>query len=370
MFSELSTTKKTMEISDMKRLDALTLPELNKLYKKSRLFHELGILFILVFLLTSVFVLLGLLSGARISGMGITVRMGPQTVKVGFPIMLLLLPGLGLGFGYMFLSARDRKARVFFYIWSAAGILLTLFSLTKLPHNPVVLVLDVVLALICLAVFIQVLLAARSDYLFGDGFFTRKQLALACQNRRKNIPFTDDQLPEKKRNPALETVGLVLAYICEFFVVVSVVVFLTTGVGSRQLSAEELAKRMEAAENGDAEAQCDLANRYFLGDGIEHDEQKAVEWFRKSAEQGYAVAEYALGNCYFSGRGIEKDEAEAFQWFLKSAEHGYAVAQYTVATCYLLGRGVALNKVEADLWLRKAAAQGEPNAKAVLRGGI
>ena len=112
----------------MKRLDALTLPELNKLYKKSRLFHELGILSILVFLLTSVFVLLGLLSGARISGMGITVRMGPQTVKVGFPIMLLLLPGLGLGFGYMFLSARDRKARVFFYIWSAAGILLTLFS--------------------------------------------------------------------------------------------------------------------------------------------------------------------------------------------------------------------------------------------------
>ena len=100
----------------MKRLDALTLPELNKLYKKSRLFHELGILSILVFLLTSVFVLFGLLSGAQISGMGITVRLGTQTVKVGSPVTLLLLPGLG--FGYMFLCARDRKARVFFYIWS------------------------------------------------------------------------------------------------------------------------------------------------------------------------------------------------------------------------------------------------------------
>ena len=350
----------------MKRLDALTLPELNKLYKKSRLFHELGILSILVFLLTSVFVLFGLLSGAQISGMGITVRLGTQTVKVGSPIMLLLLPGLG--FGYMFLYARDRKARVFFYLWSAAGILLTLFLLTKLPNNPVVLVLDVVLALICLAVFIQVLLAARSDYLFGDGSFSRKQLALACQNRRKNIPFTDEQLPEKKRNPTLETAGLVLAYICEFFVVVSVVVFLTIGVGPRQLSPKELAKRMEAAENGDAEAQCDLANRYFLGDGIEHDEQKAVEWFRKSAEQGHAVAEYALGNCYFAGRGIEKDEAEAFKWFLKSAEHGYAVAQYTVGSCYLAGRGVSLNKEEAVPWLRKAAAQGEPNAKAAIKG--
>ena len=222
-----------------------------------------------------------------------------------------------------------------------------------------------------MAIFIQVLLAARSDYLFGDGAFTRKQLALACKNRRKNIPFTDEQLPKTKQNPALETAGLILACVSELFIVVSVVVLLTTtGFGPRQseLSAEELAKRMEAAENGDAEAQCDLANRYFLGDGIEHDEQKAVEWFRKSAEQGYSVAEYALGNCYFAGCGIEKDEAEAFKWFLKSAEHGYAVAQYTVASCYLAGRGVALNKEEAVPWLRKAAAQGEPNAKLALKG--
>ena len=351
----------------MKRLDAMTLPELNRLYKRSRLFHELGILFILVFLLTSLFVLFGLLSGARISGMGITVRIVVQTIKVGSPITLLLLPGLG--FGYMFLCARDRKARVFFYIWSAVGILLAIVSMRKIPNNPVALVLDVALELICLAVFIQVLLAARSDYLFGDGFFTRKQLALACQNRRKNIPFTYEQLPETKRNPALETAGLVLAYVSELCIVVSAAVFLTAGGGPRQteLSAEELAKRMEAAENGDAEAQCDLANRYFLGDGIEHDEQKAVEWFRKSAEQGYSVAEYALGNCYFAGCGIEKDEAEAFKWFLKSAEHGYAVAQYTVASCYLAGRGVALNKEEAVPWLRKAAAQGEPNAKLALK---
>ena len=352
----------------MKRLDALTLPELNKLYKKSRLFHELGILSILVFLLTSVFVLFGLLSGAQISGMGITVRLGTQTVKVGSPVTLLLLPGLS--FGYMFLCARDRKARVFFYIWSAIGILLALVSMTKLPQNPVALVLDVGIELVCLAIFIQILLAARSDYLFGDGFFTRKQLALACQNRRKNIPFTDEQLPEKKRNPALETIGFVLACVSELFIVVSVVAFLMTGGGPSQteLSAEELAKCMEAAGNGDAEAQCKLADAYFLGNGVEQDEPKAVEWFRKSAEQGHAVAEYALGNCYFAGRGIEKDEKEAFKWFLKSAEHGYAVAQYTVGSCYFTGRGVSLNKEEAIPWLRKAAAQGEPNAKAALKG--
>ena len=78
----------------MKRLDALTLPELNKLYKRARLLHQLGILSILVFLLTSVFVLFGLLSGTQIWGMGITLRVGAQTIKVGSPITLLLLPGM------------------------------------------------------------------------------------------------------------------------------------------------------------------------------------------------------------------------------------------------------------------------------------
>ena len=351
----------------MKRLDALTLPELNKLYKKSRLFHQLGILSILVFLLTSVFVLFGLLSGAQIWGMGITVRLGTQTVKVGSPVTLLLLPGLG--FGYMFLCARDRKARVFFYIWSAIGILLALVSMTKIPHNPVALVLDVGLEVICLAIFIQVLLAARSDYLFGDGSFTRKQLALACKNRRKKIPFTDEQLPEKKRNPALETAGFVFACFCELMIVISAVVVLTTkwfGPSQSEVTAEELAKRMEAAENGDAEAQCKLADAYFLGNGMEQDEQKAVEWFRKSAEQGHAVAEYALGNCYLLGRGIEKDEAEAFRWFLKSAEHGYALAQYTVGSCYMAGLGVSSDQEKGVQWLQKAAAQGEPHAKMTL----
>ena len=241
--------------------------------------------------------------------------------------------------------------------------------MTKIPHNPVALVLDVALELIWLAIFIQVLLAARSDYLFGDGSFTRKQLALACGNRRKNIPFTDEQLPEKKRNPALETIGFVFACLCELMIVVSVAVLLmTTWFGSSQteLSAEELAKCMEAAENGDAEAQCKLADAYFLGNGVEQDEPKAVEWFRKSAEQGYAVAEYALGNCYLLGRGIEKDEAEAFRWFLKSAEHDYALAQYAVDSCYMAGLGVSSDQEKGVQWLQKAAAQGEPHAKMTL----
>lgn len=44
------------------------------------------------------------------------------------------------------------------------------------------------------------------------------------------------------------------------------------------------------------------------------------------------------------------------------------MAQFNLGGCYVVGRGVALNKEEAVPWLRKAAAQGEPNAKAALKG--
>ena len=46
----------------------------------------------------------------------------------------------------------------------------------------------------------------------------------------------------------------------------------------------------EQAEQGDAEAQYNLAIMYDKGDGTEQDKQKAVYWYTKAAEQGYASA--------------------------------------------------------------------------------
>lgn len=42
------------------------------------------------------------------------------------------------------------------------------------------------------------------------------------------------------------------------------------------------------AEQGDAEAQCNLGVLYKNGQGVNKDFNKAFEWYKLSAEQGYA----------------------------------------------------------------------------------
>ena len=48
------------------------------------------------------------------------------------------------------------------------------------------------------------------------------------------------------------------------------------------------------AEEGDADAQCELGGCYLNGRGVEDDEKKAIEWFEKAAEQGHPGAQHFL----------------------------------------------------------------------------
>ena len=49
-----------------------------------------------------------------------------------------------------------------------------------------------------------------------------------------------------------------------------------------------------------------------------------MEYLKKSAEMGYAPAQCKLGDCYANGQGVEEDEAKAVQWYRKAADQGYA----------------------------------------------
>jgi hypothetical protein len=42
--------------------------------------------------------------------------------------------------------------------------------------------------------------------------------------------------------------------------------------------------------------------------------EKAVEWYTRAAEHGNAGAQCNLANCYLTGRGVEKDPIEAYVW--------------------------------------------------------
>ena len=53
----------------------------------------------------------------------------------------------------------------------------------------------------------------------------------------------------------------------------------------------------------------------------------SAESYRAAAEQGDADAQCNLGQCYAEGVGVDKDPAEAVKWFRKAAEQRDAVAK-------------------------------------------
>ena len=131
---------------------------------------------------------------------------------------------------------------------------------------------------------------------------------------------------------------------------------------------------MKAAELGHQDAQVWLGSAYRFGAyGFEKNSEKAVEWYTRAAEQGeqkliqlmscdacidsYDHALTSLGSCYIYGEGVEKDETKAYELFRKAAELGNLSACFMVGEMYLGGIGVEKNEKAAFTWLRKAAVE-------------
>jgi len=117
------------------------------------------------------------------------------------------------------------------------------------------------------------------------------------------------------------------------------------------------------AEQGEAEAQYLLGNRYSIGYGVSQDYKEAVRWYQKAAEQGCANAQYNLGVAYSTGQGVPQDYKKAVKWYRKAAEQGDSSGQYGIGCMYYIGQGVPRDYKEAVNWLRKSAKQGDAGAQ-------
>lgn len=90
---------------------------------------------------------------------------------------------------------------------------------------------------------------------------------------------------------------------------------------------EYLKVLVDAAENGDMDAQYNLACAYNDGDpATGEDYEKAFRYFLMAAEQGHMEAQCNLGVQYLYGYGIEQDFEEGKFWLEKAAEQGDDVA--------------------------------------------
>lgn len=80
---------------------------------------------------------------------------------------------------------------------------------------------------------------------------------------------------------------------------------------------------MDAARNGNAEAQRDIGYDYLNGlSGLTKDYGAALAWFQKSARQGDPDGQRYLGLMYNLGNAVPKNRVIAYAWYnLAAAEN-------------------------------------------------
>jgi len=120
---------------------------------------------------------------------------------------------------------------------------------------------------------------------------------------------------------------------------------------------------LQAAEQGDADAQFQAGMIYAMGQGIAEDDKQAADWFGKAAKQGHGEAQTKLGFMYATGKGVAQNFSSAIDWFYKAAEQGDPTAQYNLGLIYAEGQGVAKDMSLAFSWYSKAAVQGDAPAQ-------
>jgi TPR repeat protein len=85
-----------------------------------------------------------------------------------------------------------------------------------------------------------------------------------------------------------------------------------------------------AAEQGDADAQCNLEQMYEKGEGVPQDYVEAIKWCKLAAGQGHAGAQYNLGAAHGNGEGVPQDFAKAARLIKLAADQGNATAITTL----------------------------------------
>lgn len=139
--------------------------------------------------------------------------------------------------------------------------------------------------------------------------------------------------------------------------------------GQYEVAAKQL---LPLAESGNAVAQEKLAVMYFYGRGVAEDEDKALQWARRSADQGNLDAMFFIGNMYVFGdklpKAVQDPDQEAARWYFEAARQGHAEAEYGLGLLFLAGKGVVHDQEEAMRWIRQAAEHGHPGARSFLGG--
>lgn len=111
------------------------------------------------------------------------------------------------------------------------------------------------------------------------------------------------------------------------------------------------AEKSAAQNNGDG--LWTLALAYEHGRGVKKNAKKAVELYQKGADVGHAPSQHSLGCYYMRGEVVPQDEQKGFALVQTAAEQGYELAYRALGTCYQFGQGVQDDMTQAIYWYEK-----------------
>ena len=118
---------------------------------------------------------------------------------------------------------------------------------------------------------------------------------------------------------------------------------------------------------GDADSFNRMGVIYSKGEyGVDTDDTKAVEYYRKAADLGGKVAQYNLAFKYYNGKGVEQSFTESRRFYKLSAGQNNVMAQFKLGVMMVKGEGGEENMIEGLVLIDKSAKQGFEEAKVCL----
>lgn len=140
-------------------------------------------------------------------------------------------------------------------------------------------------------------------------------------------------------------------------------IFVLAVSGVSAFAKDKIDKVIGRAEQGDAQAQYELASMYENGRGVKKNIDDALKWYWKAAENGHVGAQIDLGWFYQNGQFVEKDIKQAIALYMKAANQGNPQAQSNLAVLYDDGIDVPEDNELAVKWYKLAVEQGYTPAK-------
>ena len=118
----------------------------------------------------------------------------------------------------------------------------------------------------------------------------------------------------------------------------------------------KLKRVMKQAENGEHDDICRIGTYYFKGQlGLQQDQAEGLKWYHRAMEAGDGKAAFILGARYYQGDGVEQDIEKALEYHCKAAELDFIPAFNLIGFLLMLKGEIG----EAMLNLRKAAICGD-----------